>query len=272
MCVIAKMEFQGGNSNWITTSNALARSAQNLTLGEKRLISMAISKLDSRAKVPKTGECPIVKITAKEFADVMNLSPRTSYTQLHSAADGLMSKRVTFFEAAHRRGRKKLATTQISMQWVGEARYVKSEAYVEIHFWHRLVPHLMGLQKQFTTYQLQQATALRSIYSWRLLELLTRFRKSGIAEYTVEDFAAAMGATEKQRANFNNIKRRMIEPAVKEMSEKDGWSIEWEPIKRGRRVHSVKFTFERKSQMDLFPPNRPELKPTDTIQTNLEDS
>ena len=49
-----------------------------------------------------------------------------------------------------------------------------------------------------------------------------RFKSSGKAEYTVEDFAASMDATEKQRADFAALRRKMIEPAVKELTEKDG--------------------------------------------------
>ena len=113
------------------------------------------------------------------------------------------------------------------------------------------MPLLVGLRKQFTTYQLQQASALRSVYSWRLLELLMRFKSSGKAEYTVEDFAASMDATEKQRADFSKLRTKMIEPAVKELTEKDGWLIQWEPIKAGRKVKAVRFTFMRNPQGSL---------------------
>ena len=106
----------------------------------------------------------------------------------------------------------------------------------------------MGLRQQFTSYQLQQANALRSIYSWRLLELLTRFKSSGVAEYSIEDFATSMNATDKQRADFAAIRRKIIEPAVKELVEKDGWLIEWVPVKAGRKVAGVHFEFKRDPQ------------------------
>jgi plasmid replication initiation protein len=108
------------------------------------------------------------------------------------------------------------------------------------------------LKRQFTSYQLQQASALRSVYSWRLLELLTRFESTGWAEYTIEDFATAMDATEKQRTDFNNIKRRMIEPAVRELCEKDGWLIQWRAIKAGRKVRAIRFDFARDPQHRLL--------------------
>ena len=103
----------------------------------------------------------------------------------------------------------------------------------------------MGIKKQFTEYQLKQATALRSIHSWRLLELLMRFKSTGWAEYTIEDFGISMQATEKQRSDFGKIRTQIIEPAVKELIEKDGWQIQWQPINAGRRVKAVRFDFSR---------------------------
>ena len=138
------------------------------------------------------------------------------------------------------------------MRWIGSAKYQQGEGWVELAWWPDLMRHLVGLKAQFTSYQLQQASALRSTYSWKLLELLTRFEGTGWAEYTIEDFAAAMDASEKQRADFAAIRRKIIEPAVKELADKDGWLIHWRPIKAGRKVAAVRFEFRRDPQGRLL--------------------
>ncbi|KIG04893.1 initiator RepB protein [Burkholderia sp. MR1] len=232
-------------------SNALTRAGQGLTLAEKRIVAAAVSKLDSR-RAPPGGETPVTRITAAEYAETFHVDPNTAYEQLQAAAKTLYSRSITFYEAAHRRNGAPLPPTKVQMRWVGIVKYQIGEGWVELHWWPDLLPHLTALKGQFTTYQLQQASALRSIYSWRLLELLTRFKSTGWAEYDIEDFATAMDATEKQRENFNNIKRRIIEPAVAELNAKDGWIIEWEPIKSGRKVKAVRFTFERDPQGRLL--------------------
>lgn len=236
---------------WISMSNALTRAGQGLTLAEKRIVAAAVSKLDSR-RAPQGGETPITRITATEYAETFHVDPNTAYEQLQAAAKTLYSRSITFYEAAHRRNGAPLPPTKVQMRWVGIVKYQVGEGWVELHWWPDLLPHLTALKGQFTTYQLQQASALRSIYSWRLLELLTRFKSTGWAEYDIDDFATAMDATEKQRENFNNIKRRIIEPAVAELNAKDGWIIEWEPIKAGRKVKAVRFTFERDPQGRLL--------------------
>lgn len=238
---------------WVTMSNALTRAGQGLTLSEKRIVMLAVSKLDSMKIIRPGDVLTSVKITATEYAEAYGLDPLSgsSYEALQDAAKTLYNRSITFFEPAHKRSGKKLAPIRTEMRWVGRCQYHKGEGWVQLAWWPELVPSLVGLRKQFTSYQLQQASALRSVYSWRLLELLARFKSTGKAEYTIEDFAASMDATEKQKGDFAAIRRKMIEPAVKELTQKDGWLIQWEPIKAGRKVKSLRFTFMRNPQGSL---------------------
>ncbi|WP_431733691.1 replication initiation protein, partial [Kingella kingae] len=40
---------------------------------------------------------------------------------------------------------------------------------------------------------------------------------------SIEEFWHAMEATESYRANFQLLRKRVIEPAIKELTEKDNW-------------------------------------------------
>ena len=236
----------------VNMSNALIRAGQGLSLAEKRLMASAVAMLDSM-RTPRPGECPVVKISAADYAESFGLDINTAYEQLQSGAEHLYHRSIVIFEPSYRRGNKKIGDkgTVTRMRWVGRASYQEKEGWVELAFWHEVVPHLMGLRKQFTTYKLQQASALRSIYSWRLLELLMRFKDTGWAQYSIEDFCQSMNASEKQQAAFGKIRTKIIEPAVKELIEKDGWLIEWKPIKTGRRVTGIRFTFLKNPQHQL---------------------
>jgi len=238
------------SNRWVTMSNALIRAGHGLTLAEKRIIASAISQLDSRCILPP-GEVPTSRITAMEYAETFKVDLDTAYDQLQDAAKNLYNRSITFYVPSHKRNGKPLPPTKMQMRWVGQVHYQKNEGWVELYWWPKLLPYLTGLQKQFTTYQLQQTSALRSTYSWKLLELLTRFQSIGIIEYTIEDFCASVDATEKQAADFGKIRTKIIEPAVKELQEKDGWIIQWKPIKVGRKVKKVHFTFMRNPQASL---------------------
>lgn len=235
---------------WISMSNALTRAGHGLTLAEKRIVAHAASKLDSSKALP-AGEVPVTRLAAAEYAETFQVEAHTAYEALQSAAKSLYGRSVTFYEAAHRRRGKPIEHTKVQMRWVGSVKYHQGEGWVELHWWPKLLPHLTGLKRQFTSHQLKQASALRSVYSWRLLELLTRFEANGWAEYTVEDFAVAMDAPP-SLTDFAQVKRRIIDPAVKELQAKDGWLIEWKPVKAGRKVKTLRFKFSRNPQGNLF--------------------
>ena len=227
----------------ITMSNALTRAVHRLTLSEKRLIMLAVSKLNPLGTSPAPA---CTKIFASEYAETYDVSINTAYEQLKSAGKVLYSRSIMFFDPAHKRDGKPIKPAGNLVRWVGRATYHDSEAWIELAWWSEILPHLIGLKKNFTEYQLKQVTAIRSIHSWRLLELLIRFKSSGWAEYTIEDFAESMEATTNQKANFGKIRTQIIEPALKELIEKDGWTIKFTPILAGRRVRSVRFDFNRK--------------------------
>lgn len=226
---------------WVSMSNALTRAGHGLTLAEKRVVMCAVSKLDSACAL-HPGDVPKTRITAAEYAEIAQCGSNAAYEGLQSAAKNLYKRQITFFEPAYKRNGQALKPKRVDMRWVGRATYHEGEGWVELAWWPELLPHLLGLKQQFTSYKLQQATALRSVYSWRLMELLMRFRSTGRAEYDIEDLKVSMDAPP-SLSDFAQIKRRIIEPAVKELIEKDGWQIQWTPVKRGRKVTSVRFNF-----------------------------
>jgi plasmid replication initiation protein len=225
----------------VTLSNALTNAAQGLTLAEKRLMMFAVGKLNNFKNDGGTPDGS-VKLTAEEYATEFGVSPDTAYDQLQSASKAIYERSVRFYEGSGR------STREIHCRWVSACEYAEGMGYVKLYFTSRIAPHLLQLKGKFTSYKLAQANALRSIYSWRLLELLSQFKSTGWRQIPIAEFCHAMEATEKQRNDFAAIRRKIIEPAVKELIEKDGWLIEWQPIKEGRKVAAIRFEFRRDPQ------------------------
>lgn len=241
------LTFESEEERSITMSNALARAVHKMTLTEKRVVALAATKL-FKGRKPERGESPVVKLTAAEFADVYDILPDVAYRQLKAAGKTLQRRYVTIFTPAYKRNGKRIEDTEHNISWIGRASYQKGEGWIELAFWHEMAPHLMGLEKQYTKYRLEQTSSLRSMYSWKLLELLMRFQGTGVAEYSIEDFCTSMDASDKQRADFGKIRTKIIEPAVADLTHKDGWQIEWKAIKAGRKVRAVRFEFRRDPQ------------------------
>jgi plasmid replication initiation protein len=246
---IALVEQQNSKHK-ITMSNALTRAGHGLSLSEKRMVFIAISKIDSRKPLPlplNQHGIYTSRITAAEYAELAECEIQTAYQALKEASKALYSRSITFFEPAYKR---KGDLVQSHMRWVGKVQYHDKEGWAELFWWPEVLPHLSNQTVHFSSYQLKQVSALRSNYSWKLLELLNRFKKEGWAYYTVEDFATSMEVPPSLN-DFGQITRRVIKPAVKELTEKDGWVITWEAIKAGRKVKAVRFEFRRDEQIPM---------------------
>lgn len=228
----------------VNMGNALTNAAQGLLLSEKRVLMFAVAKLDTFKSDGGTASGK-VKLSASEYAELYGVDTNTAYDQLQACGESIIKKQVCWYEETPK-GIKK-----VQINWLGKAEYIKGEGVVNLWFTPQIQPQLVQLKRNFTSYQLQQASALRSLYSWRLLELLSQYESTGWRQISVEEFAESMEATEKQRGNFAAIRRKIIEPAVKELREKDGWLIEWTPIKEGRKVASLRFEFKRNPQGSL---------------------
>lgn len=229
----------------ITLSNVLVRAAQGLTLAEKRIISACIAQLDSK-RMPDPYKPLTVKLHAHDFAETFGVHPDTAYDELQSAAKVLRDRLIRYENPSAPKSRR-----VVEMRWVGRVTYAKGEGWLELAFWHEVVPHLVMLREKFTSYRLSQAAALRSLYSWRLLELLMQFKSTGLVRMPIEAFWSAVEAPESCQKDFGRLRVRVIEPAVKELGEKDGLQIQWNPVKAGRKVISLEFRFPPNPQCSL---------------------
>jgi plasmid replication initiation protein len=220
----------------VNIANDLNRSAQGLNIGEKRLLMLAISKLDSKAK-PTIVDASSARaiITVSEMVQTYDLNADKAYQEAKKAAEGLMKRQVRL---------KPNDADSALIQWVGKSAYNKGEGWILIEFYYGLFPSLFELPKLFTSYKLSRASGLKSVYSWRLFELLMQFKGTGVLNIGIDDFNHALETPDSLRANFANLRNRVISPSVKEIKEKDGLTVNWEAIKAGRKVKALKFTFQ----------------------------
>ena len=224
----------------VSFSNAITRAAHGLTLPEKRIVMLSVAKLDSmKPFVP--GESPTVRVTAKEYAEMYDLDLNTAYDQLIIATKELFERKITFFsQSKNGTGTPKL---RAAVRWVGGYKYQEGEGWAELGFWHEVVPYLMDLSAHFTTYKLKHASNLKSVYSWRLLEIFSQYKKNHWIELTIAEFCHAMNATDKMATDFNYIRRKIIDPAATELQDDNGWIINWKTIKKGRKVTGLRFDY-----------------------------
>ena len=168
----------------INMNKVLAKAAHGLNLKQKRLIMYAVSKLDSQAEQPNQ---IIVKISAKEYAKEMQITPTNAYRDLSDATDKLFGRYISIaYDTPNGREVEKI-------HWVSSAKYQTGQGWVELRFTSELSPYITRLAGgNYISYKIQKAIDLRSIYSWRLLELFMQWPDTKRLFITLDDFRHAL--------------------------------------------------------------------------------
>lgn len=216
-----------------TQDNQLVNACYTMTLNEKRLLLLAISKIDS-TQFPEPGKAPtsVVVSVSDWIAHYAGKDPKAAYQELQKASRRLLRRQVTV--------RKGAPNYQV-MNWLDSCEYQPGEACVSIVFGYNVGLYLRGLQEQFTKISLLSVQELRSFHSIRLYELLFSFRNT---KTRVEALEALRERLELKQAypRYADFKRRVIEPSIAEINSKTDMHVSYEPIKKGNKIISLKFT------------------------------
>lgn len=110
-----------------------------------------------------------------------------------------------------------------------------------------LKEHYLNLQSHFTQYSLMEFLLLPSTYSQRLFEVLKSWNSLPEAVINLADLFEMLDVPVSLRANFKDFRRRVLEKAHKDITSQTGLRYQWEPIKQGRAVAAIRFTFGARS-------------------------
>lgn len=87
---------------------------------------------------------------------------------------------------------------------------------------------------------------LNKKYSVILYEMALRYKKTEIPKLTIEEFKKMTGT--ETYMNFSDLKKRVIKPAIDEITEKTDIILSYTCEKFGKKVISIKFEIESKKQ------------------------
>ena len=214
-------------SNWLITGS------YKLTLNEQRLILVAIAKIPFDEKEVNRR----VVITAKEMLLCFpDMGENHVYEEMEKASENLFNRWIKIEDP-----------NQIEkFRWISaKLIYKKGEGRVGFSFSPEILPYLQQLKEQFTKYRLGDISDLKSIYSIRLFEMLMQFQNTGIAIINLKIFKERLGISEKYSV-FKDLRRWVIEPAVKELNQKSHFNITFKSVREGRAIKKLEFFFSEK--------------------------
>jgi plasmid replication initiation protein len=218
-------------NNAVTKSNVLIEANYKLSTLEQKIILYLISQIHKDDDDFKMYRLPI-----QEFSELLGYRGSPKYTELREITKNLMRKVLEIREG------QKLK----QMSWVSYVEYDGNSGYVSLSFDPRLKPYLLQLKREFTTYRLKNVMELKSSYSIRMYELLKRWQYVGGFEIRLDELRMMVGAGNKYR-EYHNFKKRVLNPAQQEISEKTDIMFSYEEIREKRKVVSIRFHIKEKT-------------------------
>lgn len=220
----------------IVKSNALIQAAYKLTVAEMNIILSAI------AQVRRDGDITDEKmyvITANALSDMTGFGAKHQYRELQAASEKLWERTLTIKDPKTKEVRK--------IRWVQEAVYKENQGIVELRFSKPILPYLMQLSEQFTSYSLRHVSQMKSQYGIRLYELLVQWRRAGDREIEIEWLRSIFCLGDKY-PSIKDLKLRVINPAIADVNNYSDLWVKLGQRKCGRTVVAFQFSFGLKEK------------------------
>ena len=74
-----------------------------------------------------------------------------------------------------------------------------------------------------------------------------QFQKTNERYIKISNIRKIFQIEAKKYSRFADLKRWVLEPSIKEIESKTNWLISWEPVKTGRKITSLSFSFDQKN-------------------------
>lgn len=210
----------------ISKSNKLITANYDLSLQEQKIILTLASMVQ-----PQDTEFKEYEFKIKDFLELLGIKDQSKYTELPKITRELKKKVFDIREG----------TDIIQVSWLGGVRYKTKEGTLILSLDKGLKPYMLELKEKFTRYRLENILTMKSKYSIRIYELLksNEFKKSW--EIDLEELKNLVGASANYLKVYTDFKNKVILKAQKELKEKTDISFDFEEIKTGRKVTSIKF-------------------------------
>ena len=246
------------NSSLVKQSNALINASYQVSLAEKRIILYMLTKIHKDDENFKP-----YRMNIKEFLAEIGTDTKNLYERAKQATKELLNRVLEI----------KTSTGLLQITFLSSAEYYDKEGYVELSFDPKLKPYLLQLKECFTTYAIENILSLKSIHSMRIYELLKQFQSLKERTFKLRELKYILGLQDQYFNDYTSFKKRVILQAQKELNQSTDISFDFEEIKLGRKIDSIKFIIKNKIQLEnpeTEIPQNTEEKPKETIIENTK--
>lgn len=247
----------------IKKANDLIESRYKFDIWETRIFLSVLSQIRKEDQ-----EFQTYRIRYRDVIKQFGLKSGDSYAYLRDGAKNLMEKKFVVNYEKKGVGREKLYHILRSVDVMQDGEEGKkgsvNNEYIDVVVEDMMRPLLLQLQKNFTAYDLENVKEL-GVYPIRVYELLKQYQKIGQRKLGVLEMKRMFEVEDKYRL-FGDFNRWVIRPAIKDINNSTDLLVtDIERIKEGRRVVALRFTFRKKTEIELA-----EMRGEDISQLSLD--
>ncbi len=238
--------------DWIVLQNRVVECYRSMSLDEKRLFIMATPL----ARTTKISSNDPIFISSSDFSKECGIHLSTAYTALESATDRLFTR---FFGYTNTEGNR------VRIRWLNKVIYLKNHGGTELYFTDEVLLLLREFDalNPYTKYKKEVVLRLKKDYSLDLYHLAKKHQTMGGFQISLDELFEQLGLPESYRTRMNNLKSRVIDPSLDEITANTDIDLSYENVKRGRSVVGFKFTVREKPKPKVIEtgrdPNTPDL-------------
>ena len=266
----------------VERSNELNQlSPKGMTLTEIRFLAIYQAKINARNPDTRAVIFPLA-----EFCRIMEISQLT-VTYIKKVADDIICKPVHLPSESGKNG-------FIAVPLFNKCEVYQdddsSEWFVKIRCSEEVAPYMFEMKRNYFTYELWNALKLKSVNQIRMYEVLKQYEKIGERTVEVENLKYMLGISQNQYSRYQDFRIKVLEPCQKALEEHTDIKYTFEPIKKGRKIHALKFTITKNENFkddlklkefikpedlddirDTLPVEMPEVKEVTTFQEHQEE-
>ena len=222
----------------VVKDNSLINASYSLGLVEQRIMLLAI--VEARETGQGIDTDTFLEVHAQHYADRFDINVNNAYSMLSEATQTLFNRQVTYTVQDEKRNKPEKRV----VRWVSGISYVEGAGVVKLRFAPEVVPLITRLEKNFTSYELEQVKHLNT-YATRLYEILVSWRSIGKVTITLEALRNNLGLTD-EYSRLEAFKRRVLDLALSQINEYTDITAKYDQHKQGRVVTSFTFRFKIK--------------------------
>ena len=253
----------------VVMHNDIITSAYNLSVNEQRLIYCALKQIPKCEPIdPKTS----FYISREDFIE-LGANPDNVARDIRQATKDLMKKTLyvstntgllefhwlsevlRYDKNAEQRLKEKYPNPEDYTKYINSLRLYNlldslpshrtDDIVARVVFHEKVVPLLSDLKASFTQFILSDVADFSSIYSYRVYQLIMRYKSTGYVNISLDDLRFMLMLMDKYPLTAD-FKRWVIDAAIDEINEKSPYNVKYKLVKKGRKYTHLELNFKTK--------------------------